>query len=308
MDDVTTIASGLQFPEGPVAMPDGSILLVEIRRRTVTRVASDGTTEVVAQLDGGPNGLAIGPDGAAYVCNNGGSFTWREVMGLTLPGPFVAEHYSGGRIERLDLSTGAVTTLYTECDGRPLRAPNDLVFDIDGGFWFTDHGTRDGRHADRTGVFYAQPDGSSITEVVHPLDQPNGIGLSPAGDVLYVAETHTGRIWAWPLAASGRLASTEVSPGSPRGSRLLVGLPGLQLLDSLAVDAGGHVCVGTLVNGGITVVSPDGSSIEHVPMPDVLATNICFGGEDLTTAYVTCSATGSLVSTTWPRPGLRLSF
>jgi gluconolactonase len=77
-------------------MPDGSILLVEIKRGTVTRVATDGSVEVVAELGGGPNGLAIGPDGAAYVCNNGGCFEWHEVMGLTLPGPFKQELYSAG--------------------------------------------------------------------------------------------------------------------------------------------------------------------------------------------------------------------
>ena len=308
MTDVTTIATGLQFPEGPVAMPNGSVLLVEIKRKTVTSITPDGHAEVVAQLDGGPNGLAIGPDGAAYICNNGGCFEWHEVMGLTLPGPFNPDLYSGGRIERLDLATGELTTLYTECDGRPLRAPNDLVFDIDGGFWFTDHGTRDGRNADRTGIFYAQPDGSSIAEVIHPLDAPNGIGLSPAGDRLYAAETHTGRVWAWNLDGAGTLAEADATPGGPPGGTLLAGLPGMQLLDSLAVDGAGNVCVGTLVNGGITVISPDGSSVEHLPMPDVLVTNICFGGDDLTTAYVTCSATGTLVSTTWRGPGLKLSF
>jgi gluconolactonase len=308
MSDVTTLATGLQFPEGPIAMPDGSVLLVEIKRRTITRVAPDGAAEVVVQLDGGPNGLAIGPDGAAYVCNNGGCFKWHEVMGLTLPGAFKEELYSGGRIERVDLGTGEVTTLYTECDGRPLRAPNDLVFDIDGGFWFTDHGTRDGRHADRTGIFYATPDGSSITEVIHPMDGPNGIGLSPAGDRLYAAETHTGRVWSWALAGPGTLAEADGTQGGPPRAKLVAGLPGMQLLDSLAIDGEGNVCVATIINGGITVISPDGTSIEHVPMPDTLTTNICFGGPDLTTAYITCSSTGTLVTTTWPRPGLRLSF
>jgi gluconolactonase len=82
----------------------------------------------------------------------------------------------------------------------------------------------------------------------------------------------------------------------------------MQLLDSLAVDGEGWVCVGTLVNGGITAISPDGATIEHTPMADVLVTNICFGGPDLRTAYCTLSGTGTLVAVDWPRPGLRLAY
>jgi gluconolactonase len=74
------------------------------------------------------------------------------------------------------------------------------------------------------------------------------------------------------------------------------------------VDSGGNVCVATISNGGITVISPDGGKIEHVAMPDPLTTNVCFGGPDLRTAYITLSATGKLVSIPWPRPGLRLAF
>ena len=66
--------------------------------------------------------------------------------------------------------------------------------------------------------------------------------------------------------------------------------------------------VGTLVNGGLTIVSPDGASVDHLPLPDFMVTNVCFGGDDLRTAYVTCSGTGRLVSVPWPRPGLKLNF
>src|SRR5438105_14768794 len=68
----TQIASGLRFPEGPVAMPDGSVVLVEIERRTLSRVTPDGKIHVIARLGGGPNGAAIGPGGKMYVTNNGG--------------------------------------------------------------------------------------------------------------------------------------------------------------------------------------------------------------------------------------------
>src|SRR5207342_2692155 len=80
--EVTELATGLMFPEGPVAMPDGSTLVVEIGRGTLTRVPSGGgAPEVVADLGGGPNGAAIGPDGACYVVNNGG-FLWSEMNGM----------------------------------------------------------------------------------------------------------------------------------------------------------------------------------------------------------------------------------
>ncbi|HLU41783.1 MAG TPA: SMP-30/gluconolactonase/LRE family protein [Microthrixaceae bacterium] len=295
-----TVATELQFPEGPTPLADGSVLVVEIPRGTLSRVGPDGTVSVVAECGGGPNGSAIGPDGAVWITNNGGCFEWIDVGGILVPGG-VPDEWHGGCIQRVDLTDGSVETVYTHCGDLRLRAPNDLVFDGHGGFWFTDHGVRQGRTSDRTGVYYALADGSSITEVLFPLDAPNGIGLSPDGDRLYVAETHTGRVWSWRVPEPGVAVGGGVLP--PHGD-LLAGLPGLQLLDSLAVDAEGHVCVGTLQHGGITVISPDGGTVEHVPIDDVLVTNIAFGGPDLRTAFVTASGTGRLLALDWPRPGL----
>jgi gluconolactonase len=299
------IATGLEFPEGPIACDDGSVLLVEIKRGTLSRVTPEGKVEVVADVGEGPNGAAFGPDGKVYLCNNGGCFEWLELMGMTLPGP-VPSSWTGGSIQRVDVETGEVETLYTESSSGQLRAPNDLVFDTSGGFWFTDHGVRQERSSDRTGIHYAKADGSSCTEVVFPLDSPNGVGLSPDGTTLYVAETHAGRVWSWGVPAPGQIAGEN--PLGPSGGTLLAGLPGFQLLDSLAVDGDGWVCVGTLANGGITAISPDGATIEHTPMADVLVTNICFGGDDLRTAYCTLSGTGVLLAVDWPRPGLRLAY
>jgi gluconolactonase len=308
--NLRTVATGLRFPEGPVAMADGSVIVTEIAAGCITRVQPDGKTEVVSECGGGPNGAAIGADGALWVPNNGGCFDWHEVMGLTFPGsPPPASWPGHGSLQRIDLDTGAVTVVATEVDGNPLRAPNDLVVDADGGVWFTDHGTRQARTSDRTGAYWCSPDGSQVNEVVFPLDAPNGIGLSPSGDTLYVAETHTGRVYSWPVTGPGALGGDNVF--GPAGGALL-GDPFGHLYDSMAVDGEGWVCVATLGGTpGITCFAPDGSAAEHLAFPDPLTTNICFGpgGEGSGgTAYVTLSGTGQLVAFDWHRAPGRLHF
>ena len=297
------VADNLRFPEGPVAMPDGSVLLVEIEAGRITRVAPDGAKRTVATPGGGPNGLAIGPDGHLYCCNNGG-FRYVERDGLLIPHG-QPDDYSGGRIERIDLVTGAVEVLYRDGDGGcVLRGPNDIVFDAHGGFWFTDHGKTRLRERDVTGVFYARADGSLLREVVFPLENPNGIGLSPDGRTLYAAETYTCRLVAFDVTGPGEVAPT-VGLGGP--GRPLYRPAGYKFFDSLGVEECGNICVATIGEAGITVVSPAGELVEFVAMPDPFTTNICWGGADRRTAFITCSGTGQLIAMDWPRPGLRLA-
>jgi gluconolactonase len=290
-------------------MEDGSVLLVEIERGSLTRVEPDGTTTVVAECGGGPNGAALGPDGAVYVCNNGG-FSWRRVNGMLLPG-VQADDYGGGSVQRVDVTTGEVTTLYTEVDGWPLRGPNDLVFDAAGGFYFTDLGKGRERDFDRGGIYYASIDGQSITTVARPLITPNGVALSPDERRLYYAETMTGRIWYWNLTAPGVIESAGPQLASSAGTpaTLLGVVQGDSRVDSMAVDSEGNVCVATLGAGAVTALAPDGSPRALVPVPgDPMVTNVCFGGEALRTAFITASAFGTLVAHDWHCPGHPLNF
>ncbi|HTO12100.1 MAG TPA: SMP-30/gluconolactonase/LRE family protein [Candidatus Binatia bacterium] len=302
---VTEITRGLRFPEGPVAMPDGSVILVEIERKTLSRVTPDGKIHVIASLGGGPNGAAMGPNGRIYVTNNGG-FEWIERPGRLFPA-VQAKHYTGGSIQVVDPETGTFDTLYDACDGRTLRGPNDLVFDRDGGFWFTDLGKTRERDSDRGAVYYARADGSSIVEAIFPLERPNGIGLSPDERTLYVVETPTARCWAFKLSGPGQIESAN-GPYRGEKGRVVVGLGGYQMFDSLAVDSEGHIAVATLITGAVSDIWPDGSRVDQYTLPDMMVTNVCFGGPGLRTAFATLSMGGTLVSFEWPRPGLPLNY
>jgi gluconolactonase len=302
MADIRVLATGLRFPEGPVAMGDGSVILGEIAGGAVTRVATDGSKTEIGRAGGGPNGLATGPDGALYICNNGGN-TYAH-GGFLSTGP--APDYTGGYIQRLEPKTGDTRMLYSHCGQYKLSAPNDIVFDRQGGFYFTDLGKRRARDRDHGGLYYALPDGSRIAELVYPIVTPNGVGLSPDEKTLYVADTETSRLYAFDIVEPGKL---KLDPfPSAYGGRTVCGLPGFQRFDSLAVEASGNICVATLITGHITVIAPDGGVVRQVKMPDVYPTNICFGGPGLRTAYITLSGVGQLVAMEWPEPGLRLNF
>ena len=229
MTEVRIVASGFGFPEGPVVMPDGAVILTEIAGRCVTRIGPDGARSTVGSAGGGPNGLAIGPDGALYICNNGGGKYPRDHWMAIGP----ADDYDGGCIQRIDPKTGDTRVLYAHCGSHKLSAPNDLVFDTHGGFYFTDLGKRYARTRDHGGLYYALPDGSRIVEVAYPILSPNGCGLSPDGKVLFVADTEAARLWAFDIVEPG-VVRKQPFP-SPHGGRIVAGLPGFQRFDSLAV-------------------------------------------------------------------------
>ena len=331
--DFRIVASGLGYPEGPIAMPDGSVVLTELAAGTLTRIAPDGTREVLAALGGSPNAVARGPRGRWYICNSGGfSFVYLNMAGapvapdtpgaicLTLDQP---PDYQSGSIQWFDPATRQTGTLFaafTDASGaeHPLRGPDDLVFDKAGGCWITDFGKTRPRDRDITGVYYMSADGSTLKEVLFPLASPNGIALSPDGARLYVAETYTRSIVYWELAGPGVLKHPQLA----RVPTLLTNrIPGQGLLDSMKVDEQGNVYVATMLpkgnivaqNGGITVVSPDGQILEFIELAvggafDPLPSNLAFGGTDRRTAFITLGGSGRLVACEMQIPGLQLEW
>lgn len=302
--DFEIVAEGLEFPEGPVVMDDGSVIVCEIAAGRLTRILPDGAKQVIATPGGGPNGAAIGPDGALWVCNNGG-FNWSRAGGLLIPG-HQAHDYETGRIERIDLSTGKVERVYSQVEGFNLSGPNDLMFDASGGFWFSDHAKIRDRESDHGGLFYAKADGTMVRAAVYPLDHPNGVGLSPDGRTVHVALTMQRLILSFDIIGEG-----EVAP-SPLGAipgRVAAHFPGRVLLDSLAMFADGDIAQATLVDRpGIATVNPTTGDVAYRDFPDLLTTNIAFGGPDMMDAWVCLSTTGRLARCRFEKPGMKLAF
>lgn len=307
---IQEVTGGLLFPEGPVFLADGSVVVVEMCAGKISRVAADGSVSLVAETGGGPNGLAVGPDGALYVCNNGGvEWLWNGDKIVSIGHPAAN---TGGYIQRVEIDTGKVSTLYTECDGQRLQAPNDIAFDSHGGFYFTDIGEARATHSGYGALYYAKSDGSLITRVAFPLYMPNGVAISADESTVFVAETMTARILAFDVKSPGDFV-TQAEPMyyyAPTARYVAtVGGHGVQQIDSIALDAEGNVCAGTLgPKPGITVIAMDGSQTFASMPGDGLTTNICFGGEDLGTAFITRSETGHLVRAQWPVAGMPLPF
>lgn len=324
------VAENLDFPGGLLVLDNGDILVTEVSGGVLTRIRADGSRSQFAKTGGAPTAAALGPDRTIYVCNNGTPRAVREKLpdGRTAYRPPRAGEVAGagGQIQRI-AANGEVSTVYRECGGRPLMAPANLVFDRQGSFYFSDMGAFEGPLRDAGvsteskhlsvlkmagdvarrpagSIYYASPDGRMITEILHPMAAPNGIALSPDEMTLYVGESGTGRVWAFEVPAPGRV-----------GKRRCLGVvPGRRPLnfswsEGLTVDALGDVLAATVVNGGITTFSPHGGEIEHVATGDPLTSNLCFGGPDGRTLFVTLGGTGRLVAyEAWPTVGHKLNY
>ena len=259
----------------------------------------------MAETGGGPNGAAIGPDGAIYVTNNGGSFEFMKHERAQHPRPDAARATRAARSSASTSPPARSRPSTTPATGRRrLNGPNDLVFDKQGGIWFTDHGCGDEDGRKCGGLYYAKPDGSKITRARDHLISPNGVGLSPDEKVVYVADTNLGRLWAFDVAAPGELGAAGGLRARP-GDLQPAGLPAARQPGGGGRRQGlrGHHHQRRRHR-----LRPRRLDRALSPFPDLITTNICFGGADMRDAWVTCSSTGKLFKCRWPRPGLKLNF
>lgn len=283
-----TYCEGLGFAEGPCFDQYGTLHVVDLRGARVLRVIPGGS-ELLSEPGGGPNGAAFGSDGRLYVANNGG-LMW----GDDGKSNGIAPNNEGGWVDRID-TDGSVERLYTECEGESLHAPNDIVFDPDGNFYFTDpkHGTREKRPPGY--VCFAAPDGSNIQRVASDLRLPNGIALSEDGHSLFVAETIPRILWRFDIDSPGRLSNRYP----------LAELPPGYLPDGMCIDSQGRIICCAVAGGGVFAFAPDGELDHMIELDASDATNCAFGGPDFSTLYVT-QGDGRVVTLEWDCPGAYL--
>ena len=296
-----TWVSGLVFPEGPLLMPDGSILVSELLGNRIVQVWPDGSKKIIAEPPGMPNGLAFGPDGYLYCANMGGLLHPEIVEGM--PGVDSTQlGYRGGSIQRVDIATGEVIDVVTSCDGFVLPAPDDLIFDAEGNFYFTDIGLTDHgqRKADETGIYFVSHDFSLVKRIIRSAVPTNGLGISPDGKKLYWTEYLTGRLFMRHIVSPGELAEPDVAFGDCIFTHPLP----VTWFDSLTVGAEGQIAV-AVHNGspdgrsGVITFSPEGSEVDFVGFDDAWATHVIFSVSGDPTAYLTLSATGRVAEMPW---------
>lgn len=250
-----------EFSEGPVFDYDGNFFFTH--DRFVTRVAPDGTRGIWAETTGA-NGHKILPDGNHLLCVPGD----RSVV-------------------LLDPSGAVIRTASNECEGVPLRAPNDLTLDGRGGFYFTDPGGSRDRPVGT--VHYVDAAGKTQL-VAGGMWVPNGLVLSADGATLYVAETLPNRIVKFRVDSTGMLGALEFVANLPPRT-------GHQPEpDGMALDRDGNLYVAHLGTSSVRVLSPGGELIRSIPAGNYDVSNLVFGGKNLDELYVTGS-TGHRSST-----------
>ncbi|RNL62450.1 SMP-30/gluconolactonase/LRE family protein [Nocardioides marmoriginsengisoli] len=282
---------GLLFPEGPVVLPSGDLVVCELAGRRVTRIDARGGKRTLATFAGSPNGQVVAPDGSLWVCDNGGRWVAESAADLREgPGD------QPGLLWRLTLD-GDLAPLLTEIDGRPLTSPNDLCLDGDGGLWFTDPVWPDADGQVSAGkIGYRAADGRAHYEH-EGLRFPNGLAVTAAGDALIVAESYTSWLHRFPILGPGRLGQPEPFAFLGEGT----------LPDGLCFDSAGRVIVAGAGTGCVVVFTADGEDLGRIPFGNDV-TNVCFGGSDLRTLFVTEVGLGRVSTVRWDVPGLPMPY
>lgn len=270
-------AASVVFTEGPASDAEGNVYFTEISGNRILKYSPGGAWTEFRRPSRRANGLAFDPQGRLVACEG-------------------AAEGGGRQVTRTDMKTGKLEVLVASYEGKRLNSPNDLVIDREGRIYFTDprYGSQDGRELETEDVYMIDAGGEVRRVLTKPdVHKPNGIGLSPDGKTLYVADTisepvRQARVMKFDVRADGTLANGKehYSFGAGRG------------IDGMAIDSEGNIygAAGNNRNApenhaGIYVISPAGELLGRIAIPEDSVTNCTFGGKDLRTLYITAGKT-----------------
>lgn len=252
--EVKLLADGFRFTEGPTADAEGNVYFTDQPNDRILKYGTDGKLSTFLQPAGRSNGLFIDRQGRLWACADEKNELWR-----------------------IDPATGKKTVLVKDYMGKLLNGPNDVWVRPDGGAYFTDpfykrpYWKRGPNEQDKQALYYLSPEGK-LRRVDEDFTQPNGLVGTPDGKTLYVADIGAGKTYAYDIQPDGSLTGRRLF--CPMGS------------DGMTLDSEGNVY---LTGRGVTVFSKEGKKLTTIAVPEAWTANVCFGGEDHQTLFITAS-------------------
>lgn len=248
------LADGFKFTEGPAADAEGNVFFTDQPNDRILKWSVDGKLTTYKQPCGRSNGLCFDAEGNLWAAADEKNELWR-----------------------ID-SAGKVTVVIREYQGKLLGGPNDIWIRPDGGLYFSDplykrpYWNRGPQEQDVQAVYYLGPDRKKLVRVADDLEQPNGLIGTPDGKTLYVADIRAKKSYAYDIQPDGSLTA----------KRLFCELGS----DGMTIDSDGNVY---LTGRGVTVFDPSGRQIEQIAIEGGWTANVCFGGKDRKTLFITAS-------------------
>lgn len=248
------VANEYKFTEGPASDAEGNVYFTDQPNDRIIKWSVDGKLSVFMQPCGRSNGLCFDAKGTLWACADEKNELWS-----------------------ID-AAGKQTVVVKDYQGKLLNGPNDIWMRPDGGIYFSDpfykrdYWKRGPMEQDKQCVYYLAPDHQKLTRVAEDLAQPNGLIGTPDGKILYVADIGAQKTYAYDIQPDGALANKKLfcSLGS----------------DGMTIDSDGNVY---LTGKGVIVFDKTGKKIETIPVPEGWTANVCFGGKDRQTLFITAS-------------------
>ena len=248
------LADGFSFTEGPACDAHGNVFFTDQPNDRIWEWSVAGKLSLFLSPCGRSNGLCFDAAGDLWACADGQNQLWRITP------------------------AGKATVVIRDSGGKLLNGPNDVWIRPDGGLYLTDplykrdYWKRGPMEQSGQYVFFLAPDHKTLTQVATDLTQPNGIIGTPDGKTLYVSDIGAGRTYAYAVQKDGTLS----------GKRLFCALGS----DGMTIDSAGNVY---LTGHGVTIFDKAGRQIAHIPVAEDWTGNVCFGGADRRTLFITAS-------------------